>query len=82
MSERLQELKDENGRLRKSLRLLHAHSLRLQAQLDTLLAPKNETMGACEEIASRMREDVRAEGYPGSLAGQLDDALREYADPI
>jgi hypothetical protein len=82
MSERLQNLEDENGRLRKSLRLVHAHSLRLQAQLDTLLVQKDKLLGACEAVVSRMREDVPAEGDPAALAGPLDDALREYADII
>ncbi len=79
-SEDLQELKDENERLRKSLTLLHAHSLRLQDQLDTLLAQENTMLDACERVASRMQEAPRADEYPGSLAGSLDDAICEYAN--
>src|SRR5579883_1363374 len=41
-TEELQALKDENERLRKSLTLLHAHSLGLQDQLDALVAEKDE----------------------------------------
>jgi hypothetical protein len=37
LSEELDGLKEENERLKKSLALLHAHSLRLQEQLDTLI---------------------------------------------
>ena len=37
MSAELEELKEENEGLRRSLTLLHAHSLSLQDQLDTLL---------------------------------------------
>jgi hypothetical protein len=37
LSEELDGLKEENERLKKSLALLHVHSLRLQKQLDTLI---------------------------------------------
>lgn len=40
MSGELEELKDENQTLRKSLTLLHAHSLRLQDRLDSLLVDR------------------------------------------
>jgi hypothetical protein len=61
----LEELRDENEGLRKSLTLLHAHSLSLQDQLDTLLE-KDKMSGACDAVASRMREGRRAVEYPRS----------------
>jgi hypothetical protein len=69
LSEELRELKDENERLRKSLTLLHAHSLRLQDQLDTVLVQKDTMSGACEAVASGLREASRADGYPRVLGG-------------
>jgi hypothetical protein len=71
MSAELEELKDENEGLRRSLTLLHAHSLSLQDQLDTLLE-KGQMSGACDAVASRMREGRRAVEYPGSPGGHHD----------
>jgi hypothetical protein len=51
MSDELQELKDENERLRKSLTLLYMHSLKIQDQLDTLLAQENTVLDVCEAVA-------------------------------
>jgi hypothetical protein len=80
MCEELQELKDENERLRKSLTLLHAHSLRIQDQLDALLGGRNTSLDACGVVASWVPEDRRADEYPGALAGQLDSALCELTN--
>ena len=54
--EDIRELKDENETLRKSLTLLHAHSLRIQDQLDTLLGNGDERLDASEAMASRVPE--------------------------
>ena len=71
MSAELEELRDENVGLRRSLTLLHAHSLSLQDQLDTLLE-KVRMSGKCDAVASRMREGRRAVEYPGSPGGHHD----------
>jgi hypothetical protein len=76
--EELQELKDENERLRRSLTLLHAHSLSLQDRLDALLARTDTMSGACEALAARMREAPRADVYPRSSAGQIDEKVYNY----
>ena len=73
----LQELKDENQRLRRLLSLLHTYSLRLQAQRDALVAHRDKLLDPCESIACRMREDYRVDEYSESLMEQLDDAIGE-----
>jgi hypothetical protein len=73
----LQELKDENQRLRRLLSLLHTYSLRLQAQRDALVAHRDKLLDPCEAIACRMREDYRVDEYSESLMEQLDDAIGE-----
>jgi hypothetical protein len=78
-TEELQALKDENERLRKSLTLLHAHSLRLQDQLDTLLLHETESAHASEAVSPGVRENPRAEQYPGSAARQLDDHTYSFS---
>jgi hypothetical protein len=78
MSEELQDLKDENERLRKSLALLHTYSLRLQEQRDTLVVHRDKLLDACEAVASWMRDDYRADEYPRSLLEQLDDTIGEF----
>jgi hypothetical protein len=78
LTEELDGLKEENGRLRKSLALLHAYSLKLQDQLDSLLLHGTEAAGACEAVAPGTRENSRAEPYPVSAADQLDGHIYEY----
>jgi hypothetical protein len=80
ISEELQQLKDENERLRKSLTLLHAHSLRIQDQLDILLGHRNTLLDAFEVVASRVPADPRADEYSGALAGPLDSGPCELTD--
>jgi len=77
-SEELQELKEENRRLRKSLTLLHTYSLRIQEQRDTLLVHRNKLLDAWEAVAGWMRKDYRADEQPGSLVGQIDQAHGEF----
>lgn len=72
-------LKEENGKLRKSLALLHAHSLRLQDQLDTLLLHGAESARASEAVALGARENPGAEQYPGSAASQLDEHTYSFS---
>jgi hypothetical protein len=76
MSEALQELKDENERLRKSLTLLYTHCLRIQDQLDTLLVREDHVSDGRGAVASRIWEDPRADEYPGPSVEQLDGAIR------
>jgi hypothetical protein len=80
MCEELQELKDENERLKKSLTLLHAHSLRIQDQLDALLGGRNTSLDARGVVASWVPEDRQADEYPGALGGQLYGALHELTN--
>lgn len=54
-SEEFDGLKEENERLRKSLALLHAHSLRIQDQLDTLLLHRSESVVECKAVTPDMR---------------------------
>jgi hypothetical protein len=63
-TEELQALKDENERLRKSLTLLHAHSLRLQDQLDTLLLHETESAHASEAVSPGVRENSPGGAIP------------------
>jgi predicted nuclease with TOPRIM domain len=74
-SEELQELKDENERLRKSLTLLQAHSLSLKDRLDTLLAEEEPRLGACETVALRIREVLGSDDCLGPLAEHLDENI-------
>ena len=78
--EDIQELKSENETLRKSLTLLHTHSLRLQDQLDTLIGNGDERLDASEAMASRVPEGARADQDSWSSVGPLDGALRELTD--
>lgn len=71
--EDFRELKDENEALRKSLTLLHAHSLSIQGRLDALLGNRDERLDAVEAVASRVREDPRTDQ-------PLDGALSELTD--
>ena len=78
-SHEVEGLREENGRLRKSLALLHAHSLRIQDQLDTLLLHGAESARASEAVALGVREDSPAEQYLGSAAPQLDDHTYSFS---
>ncbi len=60
-SEELEGLKEENGRLRKSLALLHAHSLRIQDRLDALLLHGTESADGGVAVAPGMQERARFE---------------------
>jgi hypothetical protein len=71
LSEELEGLKEENGRLRKSLALLHAHSLRIQDQIDTLLSHGTESADAYEAVGAGMLENAGAVPYPRPATGQL-----------
>ena len=78
MSEELQNLKDENERLRKSLALLHTYSLRVSEQHDTLLVQRDKLLDTCEAAASRVRDGYRADEYSTHLREQLEDAIGEF----
>ena len=80
MHDEIQELKDENERLRKSLTLLHTHSLRIQDQLDTLLGHRNALLDACEAVAAGVPEGPRADEYSRSSVGPLAGATCELTD--
>lgn len=68
-SEEFDALKEENERLRKSLALLHAHSLRIQDQLDTLLLQRSEPVVECKAVTPELRGELPADQYPESAAG-------------
>ena len=78
--EDIRELKDENETLRKSLTLLHAHSLRIQDKLDTLLGNADERLNAREAMASRLTDGPHAHEDSRSSVEPLDGALCELRD--
>ncbi len=80
ISEEFQELKDENERLRKSLTLLHTHSLRLQDQLEAVLGYRNTLPAADDLAACRVSEDPGSDRDPGALAGQFESTSCESKD--
>lgn len=77
MNQELQELKDENARPRKSLALLHASSLTLREQRDTLVVQRDQLLDAYDAFVFGMRADHRAEEYSSSLRGQFDDIINK-----
>jgi hypothetical protein len=80
--EDIRELKDENETLRKSLTLLHAHSLRIQDQLDTLLGNADERLNAREAMVSRLTDGPHAHENSRSSVGPLDGAFCELRDEL
>ena len=78
--EDIQELRDENETLRKSLTLLHAHSLRIQDRLDALLERGNKPRDARETVACRVPEGPPEDGSSRPSVGPLDVALCESTD--
>ena len=79
MIEELEELRGENQRLRKSLALLHTYSLRVQEQHDTLVAQRDKLLEASEAVASRMRDDGRADNYSMTMLEQLENVIGELS---
>jgi len=80
MSKELQDLKDENERLRKSLALLHGYSLGLQEQRDTLVVQRDQLLDAYEAADFCLRADHRGEEYSKSLLGQFDDGINKFGN--
>ncbi len=65
-SGKLEELRDENQRLRRLISLLHAYSLNLLTQRDTVTAERDRLFDGCEATACRMRENVLVDADPGA----------------
>jgi hypothetical protein len=82
MIEELEELKDENQRLRKSLALLHTYSLRVQEQRDTLVAQRETLLEVSEAVASWMRNDDRSDDSLMLVLEQLDDVIGELSNNV
>jgi hypothetical protein len=78
LGNQLHELKGENARLRKSLALLHAYSLLLREQRDTLMVERDQFSGAYRAVATPMRDDLEA--HDPFADGGLDLALRLHGD--
>jgi hypothetical protein len=82
MTEELDELKDENQRLRKSLALLHTYSLRLQEQRDIIVAQRETLLEVIEAVASRMRDDDRSDDSFTAVLEQLDEVIGEFSNNL
>jgi len=80
MRDELQELKDDNERLRRALAVLHIHSLRLRDQRDILLEQRDELVNACAAIVRCMRDEQRVETSSDFSPGQFDDAALDRAN--
>jgi hypothetical protein len=72
-NQELNELKDDNERLRKTLSVLHIHSLRLTEQRDRLLDQRDELVNAFAVIGGCMRADPQMEQSSSSSLGHFDD---------
>lgn len=68
-SEEFDALKEDNERLRKSLALLHAHSLRIQDQLDTLLLQRSKSVVECEAVTPRHAGEASSGAIPRVRGG-------------
>jgi hypothetical protein len=79
VEEELVGLKDENEKLRKSLALLHAYSLRVQEERDMLAEQRDRLLDACRAIASRMQDNDPAWEASSDLWGQLNDPIDELS---
>ncbi len=80
MNSELQELKDDNERLRKTLGVLHTHSLKLREQRDILLEQRDELVDVCAAIARSIRDEQRAAKSVNSSPGQFNGAARNLAN--
>jgi len=79
-SQKLQELKEDNERLRKTLAVLHLHSLRLRDQRDILLEQRDGLLDACTEIVRRVQNGQLVDNASSSSREQFNDALSDRAN--
>jgi hypothetical protein len=68
-NEELDGLKDDNERLRRTLSVLHIHSLRLREQRDRLRKERDELVIASAAIGGCVRADPRMEKSSSSSPG-------------
>jgi hypothetical protein len=73
----LEELKDENEKLKKSLGLLHAYSLKVHGERNELFNHRSALLDLCEAVGSWMRQDCQANPSAKPLLNQLDGALAD-----
>ena len=74
-SGKLQDLKEENHRLRRLISLLHGYSLRLLSQRDALMADRDQLFDTRERTACRMREDDLVDEDSGASLVRLVSAI-------